>query len=177
MRWGEDHPSITFSIPKIDPQELIIIIDGEVENPLRLKWSDLLKYPRVISESDFHCVEGWSVQDCRWEGVRFRNLVESVKPKETARFVKFECADGYATSFAVRDMLGDDIILADGLNGKELERSLGGPLRLIYPSKYAYKSAMWVNHIVFGSKKERGYWEIRGYSDTADIWTNDRFAL
>jgi DMSO/TMAO reductase YedYZ molybdopterin-dependent catalytic subunit len=176
LRWGEDHPGITFSIPKMDTRKLTIIVDGEVEKPLNLSWNDFLKFPRVVSVSDFHCVEGWSVLDCRWEGVRFKDLVDSTKPKETAKFVKFECADGYTTSFALSDLLGEDIILAHRLNGEDLERSIGGPLRLVYPSKYAYKSAMWVTHVIFFSKKELGYWEIRGYSDTADVWTNDRHA-
>jgi DMSO/TMAO reductase YedYZ molybdopterin-dependent catalytic subunit len=68
------------------------------------------------------------------------------------------------------------VILAYKLNGENLEESLGGPLRLIVPHKYAYKSAMWVERIAFMRNKKLGFWEIRGYSDTADVWKNDRRA-
>jgi DMSO/TMAO reductase YedYZ molybdopterin-dependent catalytic subunit len=126
--------------------------------------------------SDFHCVEGWSVSDLRWEGVRFRDIVEMVEPTENAQSVSFECADGYTTSLSLDELLGDDILLAHKLNGKPLEEGIGAPLRLVVPGKYAYKSAMWITRIVFTQKKELGYWERRGYSDTADVWKNDRFS-
>jgi DMSO/TMAO reductase YedYZ molybdopterin-dependent catalytic subunit len=99
-----------------------------------------------------------------------------VKPKENAKFVTFECADGYTTSLSLEELSGDDIILAYKLNGQFLEEGLGAPLRLVVPSKYAYKSAMWITRVKFTSKKEMGYWESRGYSDTADVWKNDRFS-
>ncbi|MDH5788751.1 MAG: molybdopterin-dependent oxidoreductase, partial [Candidatus Bathyarchaeota archaeon] len=98
LRWGKDHPAITSSIPKIDLKTYVLEADGEVENPLRLSWVDIIKFPKTESVSDFHCVEGWSVLGCRWEGVLFKHLADLVKPKETAKFVMFECADGYTTS-------------------------------------------------------------------------------
>lgn len=176
LRWGVDHPGITRSNPKIDLKTYTLTIDGEVDKPLKLSWDDVLKLPRVESVSDFHCVEGWSVLDCKWEGIRFRQIVDLVKPKEDAKFVTFECADGYTTSLILPELLGDDVLLAYRLDGKPLEEGIGFPLRLVIPSKYAYKSALWVTRIRFTVKKELGYWEKRGYSDTADVWKNDRFA-
>jgi DMSO/TMAO reductase YedYZ molybdopterin-dependent catalytic subunit len=128
-----------------------------------------------VSVSDFHCVEGWSVLNCKWEGVLFKDIVALVKPRSTAKFVTFECADGYTTSLTLEELSGDDILLVYKLDGKELEVGYGFPLRLVVPSKYAYKSALWVTRMKFASKKELGYWEQRGYSDTADVWKNDRF--
>jgi len=176
LRWGVDHPGITRSNPKIDLKTYTLTIDGEVEKPLKLSWDDILKLARVESVSDFHCVEGWSVLNCKWEGIRFRQIGDLVKPKETAKFVTFECADGYITSLTLPELLGDDVLLAYKLDGKPLEEGIGFPLRLVIPSKYAYKSALWVTRIKFTVKKELGYWEKRGYSDTADVWKNDRFA-
>ncbi|HVP27456.1 MAG TPA: molybdopterin-dependent oxidoreductase, partial [Candidatus Bathyarchaeia archaeon] len=175
LRWGIDHPGIISENPKIDLEKWALTVDGEVEKPLRLSWDDFLKLPKVESISDFHCVEGWSVLNCRWEGVRFREIVKLVKPKETARSVTFECADGYTTSLTLEELVGDDVLLACKLDGKELEEGLGWPLRLVVPDKYAYKSALWVTRIRFTSGKELGYWEKRGYSDSADVWKNDRF--
>jgi len=175
LRWFEDHPGIMRSAPKINLKTWALTIDGEVENPKKLSWNDFLRLSIVESVSDFHCVEGWSVLDCRWKGVRFRDIVGLVKPLKKAKYVLFECADGYATSFALEELLGDDMLLAYELNGRELEVGLGSPVRLVVPSKYAYKSAMWVTGIRFTMEKMLGYWEKRGYSDTADVWKNDRF--
>jgi DMSO/TMAO reductase YedYZ molybdopterin-dependent catalytic subunit len=175
LRWGKDHPTIACPVPKIDLKTWILTIDGEVENPLKLNWEGILELPKVESVSDFHCVESWSVLNCRWEGARFKQIMELVKPKPNAKYVSFYCADGYSTSLSLEELLGDDILLAYKLDGNLLEEGLGAPLRLVVPSKYAYKSAMWITRIKFTEKKEMGYWEKRGYSDTADVWKNDRF--
>ena len=176
LRWGTDHPGITPSNPKIDLETYTLEISGEVEKPVKLRWDEVLKLPKVQSVSDFHCVEGWSVLNCKWMGVRFSGVIELVKPKETARFVTFECADGYTTSLSMTELSGEDVLLAYGLGDRPLEEGTGFPLRLVVPNKYAYKSALWVTKIRFTAKKELGYWEKLGYSDTADVWKNDRFA-
>jgi len=176
LRWGKEHPTITGSVPKIDLKRWVLVIDGEVENPVKLSWDDILKLPKVESVSDFHCVEGWSVLSCKWEGVRFKQIVNLIRPKETAKFVTFECADGYTTSLSLEELSRENVLLAYKVEGKKLEEGLGFPLRLIVPDKYAYKSAMWITRIKFTSKKELGYWESRRYSDTADVWKNDRFS-
>ena len=93
--------------------------------------------PRSVSVSDFHCVEGWSVLDCRWEGVLFRDLEKLVKPKPIAQAATFECADNYTTSLFLSELASDDVLLAYKLNGELLEEGLGFPLRLIVPTKYA----------------------------------------
>jgi DMSO/TMAO reductase YedYZ molybdopterin-dependent catalytic subunit len=177
LRWGTDHLGITRTNPRVDLKTYTLVIDGEVERPQKLAWNDFVKLPMVESVSDFHCVEGWSVLDCRWEGVRLRTIAELVKPKLAAKFVTFGCADGYTTSLSLAELSGDDVLLAYRLNGETLEEGYGFPLRLMVPNKYAYKSALWVTHVRFTSEKELGYWEKRGYSDTADVWKNDRFTM
>jgi len=164
------------SVPEFDRQNWSLTVDGEVEKTLSLKWNDLLSLPSVVSVSDFHCVEGWSVLDNKWEGVSFKTIVEMVSPKESAKYVFFTCDDGYTTSLRLAELLGDDVLLVYKLNDKPLQAENGAPLRLIVPKKYAYKSAMWLRRITFTSKRELGYWESRGYSDTADPWKNDRYA-
>ncbi|MBO3803435.1 MAG: molybdopterin-dependent oxidoreductase [Candidatus Brockarchaeota archaeon] len=176
LRWNVDHPGIVPQNPKFDPDRWTLTVDGEVGNKLELSWNEFLKLPSVDSVSDFHCVEGWSVVGCRWHGVRFKTLVQMVKPSEDAKCVTFRCSDGYTTSLDLEDLLGDDVLLAYKLDGKFLGEPLGKPLRLVVPSKYAYKSAMWIERVSFTKTKELGYWERRGYSDRADVWENDRFA-
>jgi DMSO/TMAO reductase YedYZ molybdopterin-dependent catalytic subunit len=175
LRWGTDHPGITSTNPRLDTNTYVLTVDGEVKNPVKLKWIEVLALPRTLSVSDFHCVEGWSVLDCRWEGVLFKDLEKLVKPKPTAQAATFECADNYTTSLFLSELAGDNILLAYKLNGEPLEEGLGFPLRLIVPSKYAYKSALWVTRVSFTRGKEQGFWELRGYSDSADVWKNDRF--
>jgi DMSO/TMAO reductase YedYZ molybdopterin-dependent catalytic subunit len=164
------------SVPKFDPQNWTLTIDDEVEKPLTLRWSDFLSLPSVVRVTDFHCVEGWSVLGNKWEGVAFKTIAEMVGLKPSAKYGFFTCADGYTTSLQLTDLFDDDVLLAYRLNDKPLEPENGAPLRLIVPKKYAYKSPMWLRRITFSSKRELGYWELRGYSDSADPWKNDRYS-
>ena len=175
LRWGYDHPGITSTNPQLQLETYTLTIDGEVEKPVALSWEDFMALPQTVSISDFHCVEGWSVLDCKWEGVKIKDIEKLVKPKAVARAVTFDCADNYRTSLFREELAGDDVLLAYKLNGEVLEEGLGFPVRLIVPSKYAYKSALWVVRLGFTRGKELGFWERRGYSDSADVWKNDRF--
>jgi DMSO/TMAO reductase YedYZ molybdopterin-dependent catalytic subunit len=175
LRWGTDHPGITSTNPKLQLETYKLTIDGEVENPVTLSWKDFMALPKTVSISDFHCVEGWSVLDCKWEGVKIKDIEKLVKPSDMARAVTFDCADNYRTSLFREELASDDVFLAYKLNGEVLDGGLGFPVRLIVPSKYAYKSALWVVRLGFTRGKELGFWEKRGYSDKADVWKNDRF--
>ncbi len=175
LRWGTDHPGITSINPQVKLETYTLTVTGEVENPTKLSWTDFMELPKTVSVSDFHCVEGWSVLDCKWEGVKIKEIEKLVKPKEVARAVTFECADNYTTSLFREELAGDDVLLAYKLNCEALDEGLGFPVRLIVPKKYAYKSALWVVGLRFTRTKELGFWERRGYSDSADVWKNDRY--
>ncbi len=175
LRWGIDHPGISHALPNVKRDSWSLAIDGDVESPQRYSWGEFQALPQVESISDFHCVEGWSVLAQKWRGVRFKTIQEAAKPKEGAKYALFGCADGYTTSLPLSELQGDDIILAHGLNGEDLSQPLGGPMRLVVPQKYAYKSPMWVTRITFSAEDELGFWEKGYYSNSADIWTNDRY--
>jgi DMSO/TMAO reductase YedYZ molybdopterin-dependent catalytic subunit len=175
LRWGIDHPGITSANPKINLETYKLTVDGEVEKPTTFSWPQVLALPKTVSVSDFHCVEGWSVLDCRWEGVHIKEIEKIVKPREVAKAVTFTCADNYTTSLYREELASADVLLVYKLNGEVLEEGYGFPLRLIVPSKYAYKSALWVERLTFTRGKELGFWERRGYSDSADVWKNDRY--
>ena len=155
------------SVPKFDPKTWNLVLYGEIKKPLSFSWNDILKLPTITSTSDFHCVEGWSVLDNKWEGIPFRTIVEMAKPKDNAKYVTFESDDGYTTSLSITDLFEEGVLLAYKLQDEHLKPERGGPLRLIVSHKYAYKSAMWVRKIKFTSTHEIGYWESRGYSNTA----------
>lgn len=175
MRWGIDHPGIVPNLPKISKEEWKLRVDGEVENPVTLNWSEFMNLPQTEVISDFHCVETWSVLDQKWKGVLFKDLVSQVKPKSTAKYVWFESFDTYTTSLPFESLMDNDVILAHMLNDKELSQPLGGPMRLVVPKLYAYKSPMWLNLIRFIPEDKLGYWELGIYSNTADPWRDDRF--
>ena len=176
LKWGTEHPGISKRQPEINREKWHLIIDGLVESPQNFTWDQLNQLPMVESTSDFHCVETWTVPNQKWIGVPFKEIVKLVKPKKEAKFVWIECADNYTTSLPIEELLPDENILAIKLNGELLDQGYGGPLRLVAPQKYAYKSAMYITKITFIEKDELGYWEQRGYSNTADVWKNDRYS-
>jgi DMSO/TMAO reductase YedYZ molybdopterin-dependent catalytic subunit len=175
MRWNVDHPGILHRNPKFDPDEWELIIDGAVETPVTLTWKNILDLPSQKLVYDFHCVEGWTVTDCTWTGIPFDNVINQVNPDKEAKFVLISSADGFTTSLTISDLRQKDVLLAYKLNDELLPESLGAPLRLVVPEKYAYKNAMWILRITFSKTQELGYWEKRGYSNAANIWKNDRF--
>jgi DMSO/TMAO reductase YedYZ molybdopterin-dependent catalytic subunit len=140
-----------------------------------LTWTEFRNLPEVECVSDFHCVTGWSKLDNRWGGVKFKKIHDMAKPKDNAHFATIACDGGYMTSLPLGELLEDDVLLAYKLNGKDLETRFGGPLRL--PKKYAYKSAKWVRKVKFTEQQELGYWELRGYSNTADPCREDRYTV
>jgi DMSO/TMAO reductase YedYZ molybdopterin-dependent catalytic subunit len=108
--------------------------------------------------------------------VSFSHLAEIARLKPSARFATIDCLRGYTTSLPVNELIQDDVLLAYRLDDMELPREHGGPLRLVVPQKYGYKSAKWVIRIKFTEFQELGYWESRGYSNTANPFTNDRYS-
>jgi len=163
-------------VPEFDPKTWEFVVEGLVENPVRFKYEEFLKLPKIVSVSNFHCVTGWSKLDNKWEGVALKTIFDLVKPLEKAKYVTIVAEGNYATSLPIEDLLDDDVLLAYRLDDKPLEPQHGGPLRLVVPKKYAYKSAKWVRKMKFTEEQELGYWEKRGYSNKADPWREERYA-
>jgi len=173
----EDFPVLHMGpVPPFDPASWDLRVEGEVERPLRLTWPQFLALPSTVSVSDFHCVTGWSRLDNRWEGVLFKDIAALARPSPRARFVTIEAEYGYTTSLPLAELMEEDVILAYRHDGRDLESIHGGPLRLVVPKKYAYKAAKWVRALRFTAEQELGFWETRGYSNTADPWTEDRYS-
>lgn len=148
---------------------------GLLENPLTLDWPALLALPHAERTSDFHCVTTWTCNDCRWSGVPTADLIDRIRPTDDARFVAYTAYDGYTTNTPIDALLHPDAILAHTLNGQPLPVAHGGPLRVIIPQLYAWKGAKWIRRIEFRASNAPGYWEQRGYSNSADPFFNDRF--
>jgi DMSO/TMAO reductase YedYZ molybdopterin-dependent catalytic subunit len=163
-------------VPRVDAKTWDFIVEGLVQNPLKLTWEEFLKLPKTISISDFHCVTGWSRLNNKWEGVLFKAICDLAKPLKEAKYVTIVAEEGYTTSLPFEDLLDLDVLLAYRFDGKPLSLEHGGPLRLVVPKKYAYKSAKWVRKLRFTKEQELGFWETRGYSNTADPWKEERYA-
>lgn len=151
-------------------------VKGEVENPYILKWKDFFALPQVTDVSDFHCVTGWSRMDNHWEGVRFSTLAKKANPKPEAQFVLITGYDEYSTNITLGEAMDDDVLLVHKWDNLPLPREHGDPIRMIKPKKYAWKGSKWVKDIIFLSKEQLGFWELRGYSNTAEPWYEDRYS-
>jgi DMSO/TMAO reductase YedYZ molybdopterin-dependent catalytic subunit len=164
------------SIPTFDEKTWDFRVTGLVENPIRLTWNEFLQLPKVTVISDFHCVTTWSRFDNVWEGVSFRYIADWVKPKPEARYVVTDDGRGYTANLPLEVLMDEDVLFAYKHDGQPLAPEHGGPLRLVVPKRYAWKSTKWVRGVRFLQEDEPGYWEVRGYSNTADPWTEDRFS-
>lgn len=160
--------------PGIDKAAWRLTVEGLVTRPRSFTLAEFGALPHVETVRDFHCVTAWSVKDCRWRGVPLADLLKKAGPIPAASHVFAECLGGYSTNFPLPVALDPDVLLADGLGGKPLEHRLGGPVRLVVPRLYAYKSAKWAVRITLMSGDKPGYWERYGYSNQADPWRRQR---
>lgn len=162
--------------PEIPRDSWQLRIHGQVEHPVTLDWTQFMALPQFRDVSDFHCVTTWSQYDMVWEGVAFLTLAELVRPRRHATHVYFRASDGYTTNNPLDALMDDDVLVAHSWNGQPLSREHGGPARMIVPKRYAWKGAKWLKEMIFLDRDLLGFWELRGYSNTADPWTDDRFS-
>jgi DMSO/TMAO reductase YedYZ molybdopterin-dependent catalytic subunit len=162
--------------PEIAREDWRLTIDGAVEHPAVWTWDAFLSQPQTESVSDIHCVTTWSRYDNRWTGVVTRDLLEAVAPKPQARFVMLHSYDEYTTNLTLEDFASPDALLAHSWQGAPLTREHGGPVRLIVPHLYFWKSAKWLQRIEFRAHDERGLWEANGYHNRGDPWREQRYS-
>jgi len=163
--------------PRFNPAKWDFRMMGLVERPLRFSWEEFRALPRTRQVADFHCVTTWSRYDNQWEGVKTRALAATAGLKPDAKFVVVLCDGGYTTNLPLDEFLDDDVLLAYRHDGKDLEPDHGWPLRLVVPKLYAWKSAKWVRAIEFTARDRRGFWEVRGYHNHGDPWTEERYSF
>ena len=148
---------------------------GAVENPVSWTWEDFLAQPQADIVADIHCVTSWSLYDSRWAGVSASHFLSVVRPKPEARFVVFHSKDGYTTNVPLGHFAAGDVVLAHSWNGEAIGREHGGPMRIVIPSLYFWKSAKWVRQISFHAEDRPGFWELRGYHNNGDPWDEERY--
>jgi DMSO/TMAO reductase YedYZ molybdopterin-dependent catalytic subunit len=160
--------------PRIEPARWKLTIDGAVARPRAFTWDQFQALPQVDDRQDFHCVTGWSVLDMSFRGVRFETLAALARPAPEATHVMCHAADGYSTNLPLEEALKPDVLLVHALDGQPLAVDHGGPVRMVVPELWAWKGAKWITRLEFLAHDRRGYWEIRGYSNTAHPWRDDR---
>ncbi len=160
--------------PEVATDRWRLTVDGAVETPLTLSFADLLGLPQVDVDADFHCVTGWSVLDVAFRGVRLETIAALARPTADATHVMCHGYDGYSTNLPLEEALKPDVLLVHAVDGKPLAAARGGPVRIVVPQLWAWKGAKWVSRLEVLTHDRRGYWEIRGYSNTAYPWRDDR---
>jgi DMSO/TMAO reductase YedYZ molybdopterin-dependent catalytic subunit len=162
--------------PDVTEQKFRLDIDGAVENRLSLTLAEFMALPQTEGVSDMHCVTQWSRYDNRWRGVAARTVIELVRPDPGVRHVIFTAHDGYTTNIRLDQFDQPDVMLVHQWEGQPISRAHGGPVRMMVPRLYLWKSAKWVRRIHFTLSDHPGFWETRGYNNNADPWQEERYA-
>ena len=163
-------------VPKFNPAVWTFRVWGEVDDEYEIGWEEFRALPPMTMTSDFHCVTGWSKLDNAWEGVSFRSIADRANVKPSATHVLIHAEYGYTANLPIDAVLDDDVMFAWSHDGEPLEPEHGGPLRLVVPKLYAWKSVKWTRGVRFLEQDERGYWEVRGYHNRADPWREERYS-
>jgi DMSO/TMAO reductase YedYZ molybdopterin-dependent catalytic subunit len=154
----------------VDPKAWRLKIEGLVDKPLSLTLDQIRALPKKNQTTDFICVEGWGLDDQKWEGVHLRDVFARVRINPKAKFVTFHATGGkYKDSLSIEEALEPETLLVYRVNGKDLPPDQGFPLRLLIPRMYGYKDVKWVERIVFTEAQEMGFWEERGYPADGSI--------
>jgi DMSO/TMAO reductase YedYZ molybdopterin-dependent catalytic subunit len=172
----EKFPVLTFGpTPRVDLSTWQFRVFGLVEEEISLDWEQFNALPQVTLDAEFHCVTQWSKLQNTWEGILFNDLMKLVKPEPEAKYVMAHCYGGYTTNVSLDVLEDDDVLFAHSHDGAPLTAEHGGPMRLVVPKRYGWKSAKWVNGIEFMAEDAPGFWEVRGYHMEGDPWKEERF--
>jgi DMSO/TMAO reductase YedYZ molybdopterin-dependent catalytic subunit len=164
------------SVMSVDRTSWSLTVSGLVIPGLKIDWSGLLGSPSTEQISDIHCVTGWTKLDTRWRGLRVSQLLEGQDVKPEARHVVVRASGGWTTNLPLEELLRDDVLLAYEYDGRPISAEHGGPVRLLVPRLYLWKSAKWVQGIEFTADERLGYWEVRGYHALGDPWLEQRYS-
>jgi DMSO/TMAO reductase YedYZ molybdopterin-dependent catalytic subunit len=162
-------------VPKIKPEEWTFRIYGLVEDERTLSYKEFTALPMVEVFSDIHCVTTWSRYNNLWEGVSATAIKDLVAVKDDARYVIVEGAGGFTTNLSLDDFFQEDVLLALKHDGKPISAEHGGPVRLVVPRLYFWKSAKWATGVRFMAENAPGFWESNGYHMHGDPWTEERY--
>ncbi len=164
------------AVPDVSRETWKLEIGGLVKKPLSFTWGEFQDLPRVQVFSDFHCVTRWSRLGNLWEGVSVQEIMARAGIRPAAKFVVITGYDaGWTTNLPLADFLAEDALFVDLHDGEPINPDHGGPVRLVVPQLYAWKSAKWVRRVELVAEDQPGYWEKAGYHNQGDPWKSQRF--
>ncbi|MGY3395029.1 DMSO/TMAO reductase YedYZ molybdopterin-dependent catalytic subunit [Bradyrhizobium sp. USDA 3311] len=163
-------------VPPVSRDRWRLDVYGAIEHPVFWTFAEFTAQKQAQFTSDIHCVTTWSRYDNLWEGLATRELLAACQPREDARFVVLHSYDGYTTNLALEDFAAEDALLAHSWSGQPLTEEHGGPVRLVVPHLYFWKSAKWLQAIEFLTGDAPGFWEVRGYHNRGDPWAEQRYS-
>jgi DMSO/TMAO reductase YedYZ molybdopterin-dependent catalytic subunit len=163
-------------VPPVSRERWRLDVYGAIETPVFWTFDEFIAQKQARFTSDIHCVTTWSRYDNEWEGLATRELLAACQPREDARFVVLHSYDGYTTNLPLEDFAAEDALLAHSWSGQPLSEEHGGPVRLVVPHLYFWKSAKWLQAIEFLTEDAPGFWEVRGYHNRGDPWAEQRYS-
>ena len=161
--------------PKVNLERWQFRIYGSVAEEVSWSYDDFMALPQIEITTDFHCVTRWSQLDNVWRGVSITEVIKHIGILKEAQYAMVHSYGGYTTNLPLVDLIDDDVLFAHNHNSEPLSAEHGGPLRLVVPKLYAWKSAKWVNGLEFMPYDRPGFWEGYGYHNHGDPWTEERF--
>ena len=173
---GREWPTLTAEVtPHLDPEQWSVTVDGLVSTPTTWSWRELHALPGDTWFGDIHCVTTWSRFDTTFSGVSVDLLLEQAGPLPEAAYVMAHATTGYTTNLPLDDLTGGKAWLVWEADGKPLSDEHGGPVRLLVPHLYFWKSAKWVTRLELMARDRPGFWESNGYHDRGDPWLEQRY--
>jgi DMSO/TMAO reductase YedYZ molybdopterin-dependent catalytic subunit len=160
--------------PRTPVERWDFTLDGEIAQPRRWSWNELLALPREHITADIHCVTKWSKLDTHWDGVAIDTLLAGVAT--SARYVVAFCDGGYTTNLPLDAVTGGKAWIVYAYEGQPIAFEHGGPARLLVPARYFWKSAKWVRGLHLVTQDQPGFWESLGYHNDGDPWKEQRYA-
>ena len=169
-------PVLTYgATPQVDINTWEFRISGKAM-PLTLTWDDFMKLPQSDFTADFHCVTRWSKLDVKWTGIKVTDFMKIIEVDQKAKHVMEHCYGGYTTNISMDDFVREENFFAFKLFGEPLPAEHGGPMRLVVPHLYAWKSAKWINGLEFLKNEELGFWERNGYHRRGEPFAEERYS-
>jgi DMSO/TMAO reductase YedYZ molybdopterin-dependent catalytic subunit len=173
---GAEWPVLTAEVtPRLAAESWTMTLDGLVDQSRTWTWDELHALPGSEYRGDIHCVTTWSKFDTRFGGLSIDVLLDAVGVQPQATHVLATSTTGYTTNVPLSHLLGGQAWLAWSFNGAPLPREHGGPVRLLIPHLYFWKSAKWVNRLTLLDHDQQGFWERNGYHDLGDPWREQRY--
>ncbi|ADV66468.1 sulfite oxidase-like oxidoreductase [Deinococcus maricopensis] len=169
-------PVLTYGpTPRIEPHNVEVRVTGLAEERT-FTWADLMALPQTTHTYDIHCVTHWSKLDTTWTGVAVPDLMQHIQLKPGATHVLIHSYGGYTTNLALSDFVRPLNLLAHHYEGAPLETEHGGPMRLVVPHLYFWKSAKWISGLEFLDHDQPGFWERNGYHMRGDPFKDERYS-